>query len=438
MKTIALIPALLFGLILPVQAGDDLRPAIEADYAYLEDLYIHLHQNPELSYHEDDTAARLAAELSGLGYDVTQNVGGHGLVAVLENGEGPTLMLRADMDALPVAEQTGLPYASTVTTTDEGGANVPVMHACGHDVHMTVFVGTARRLAALRDQWSGTLVLIGQPAEERGAGAEAMLEDGLYERFPLPDYVVALHTAAHLPAGTVGLVDGWALANVDSVDITVHGVGGHGSMPHTTRDPILIGAQIVNNLQTIVSRNISPQSPAVITVGSFHGGTKHNIISDRVDMQLTVRSYADDVRAQLLNGIRRVTENTARALGISEDNLPDVRIREEEYTPSTYNDPELGARIARVLDDNENIRIIEDKPTMAGEDFSRYGRTDHDIPAYMLWLGSVAPERYREAQAGGSDLPSLHSPFFAPLPEPTIKTGVAAMTDIALDILAEE
>ena len=418
----------------PAQAGEALAEAVAADLSYLRDLYVEFHKNPELSYHEEKSSARMAGELRSLGFEVTENVGGFGIVGVLENGPGPTVLLRADMDALPVREQTGLDYASVVTTLNDDGLEVPVMHACGHDIHMTVFVGTARRLAALKDQWSGTLVMIGQPAEERGAGARAMLEDGLFERFPRPDYNLALHTSSFLPAGTLGFAPGWALANVDSVDITVRGIGGHGSTPHLTKDPIVIASQIVLGLQTIVSREISPQEPAVVTVGSIHGGLKHNIISDEVKLQITVRSYSDEVRAKLLSAIERIAVNTGRVAGLPEDLLPIYYLHAEEATPSTYNDPQLTERLMATLADVASGGVIKVPPVMGGEDFSRYGRVDPNIPSVIFWLGGVDPEKFKAVGGDVSQLPSLHSPLFAPLPDPTITTGVNAMTTAALDL----
>ncbi|MEQ8850244.1 MAG: amidohydrolase [Phycisphaerales bacterium] len=411
-------------------------PALaDGDYPYLEALYKHLHANPELSFQEEQTAARMASELRTLGFDVTTGIGGHGVVGVMENGDGPTLLIRADMDALPVKEATGLPYASRVTAIEQTGQEVAVMHACGHDVHMTVWVGTARRLVASKDDWSGTLVMIAQPAEERGAGAKAMLEDGLFDRFPRPDANIALHVSGGHPAGSVGFVPGWAMANVDSVDITVHGMPGHGSAPHTTKDPVVIASQIVLNLQTIVSREIDPLKPAVVTVGSFHAGTKHNIISDRADLQLTVRSYDDEVRSQLLAAIERIAINTARTAGLPEDMLPDVQVK-DEFTPSLYNDPELTARVesaigAAIGEDN----VLPASPVMGGEDFARYGRQDPPIPSVMFRLGAISEELYEGSQRRGVVLPSLHTPFFAPDPEPTITTGVTAMTAAAMEIL---
>lgn len=381
---------------------------------------------------------KIAAELDGLGFKVTENVGGFGLVGVLENGEGPTVLIRTDLDALPLKEQTGLSYASVAKAINQVGDEVFVMHACGHDIHMSAFIGTARRLVELKDTWRGTLVMIGQPAEERGAGARAMLEDGLYERFPLPDYNLALHDGAGAPAGTVGYTPGYALANVDSVDIIVHGIGGHGAYPHTTKDPVVLAAQIVVELQTLVSRVISPLDPGVVTVGSIHGGTKHNIISDKVTLQLTVRSYTDEVRSTLLDGIKRIAENLGRAAGLPEDKLPEVTVREDEHTPSTYNDPELAERVTDAMRAAGAAGIIKEMPpVMGGEDFSEYGRTEEKIPGLIFWIGAVNPEEYAATVAAGGSFPSLHSPFFAPDPEPTIKTGVRTMTIAALELLAK-
>ncbi|MEE8294977.1 MAG: amidohydrolase [Sphingomonadales bacterium] len=431
--------ALGFGLLAsPAVANEALYQAIDEDYAYLEELYLYLHQNPELSYQEEQTMHKIAAELDGLGFDVTENVGGFGLVGVLKNGEGPTVMIRTDLDALPLQEQTGKPYASVAKAINQVGDEVFVMHACGHDIHMSAFVGTARRLVELKDQWRGTLVMIGQPAEERGGGARAMLEDGLYERFPLPDYNLALHDGAGAPAGMVGYTPGYALANVDSVDIVVHGIGGHGAYPHTTKDPVVLAAQIVVELQTLVSRVISPLEPGVVTVGSIHGGTKHNIISDEVKLQLTVRSYTDEVRATLLDGIKRIAENLGRAAGLPEDKLPEVTVREDEHTPSTYNDPALSERLSNAMRTAQAAGIIiETPPVMGGEDFSEFGRTDEKIPSFIFWIGAVNPEEYAATIAAGGTFPSLHSPFFAPDPEPTIKTGVRAMTIAALELLGK-
>jgi len=405
------------------------------DYAALEKLYQHLHRNPELSFKEEKTAARLAKELRQAGFKVTMKVGGFGVVGVLENGAGPVVMLRADMDALPVPEQTGLPYASTVTAVDDLGKTVPVTHACGHDVHMTVWAGTARRLAAMKDQWHGTLMMVAEPAEERGAGARAMLRDGLFELFPRPDFVFGLHASAEIPAGQVGWVPGYAFANVDMVDVAVRGVGGHGAFPHKTRDPVVLSAQIINALQTLVSREMVPGEAGVVTVGSIHGGLKHNVIPDRVDLQLTVRSYTDENRKLLLDGIRRIAEGQARSAGIPENLLPEVSIR-DEYTPALYNDPELTQRLVTAMQNRLGAeRLVQWQPVMGGDDFSEYGRVEPRIPIAYFWLGAVDPEKVKAAEAAGEELPSLHSSQFAPLPEPTLRTGVDAMTAAALELL---
>lgn len=432
-------PLLLFLLLMPkmLAAETGLRAAIEQDYPYLESLYLQLHQNPEISFHEKATAARMAKELRLAGFEVTEHVGGYGVVGVMKNGKGPVILLRTDMDALPVREMTGLSYASKVRTVDDQGNEVSVMHACGHDIHMTVFAGTARRLSTIRNQWQGTIVMIAQPAEERGSGARAMLKDGLFSRFPRPDFNLGLHDSSESPAGTIQYVSGYAMANVDSVDITVHGIGGHGAYPDLSKDPIVLSAQIINALQTLVSREIPPIEAGVVTVGSIHGGTKHNIIPDEVQMQLTVRSYTDKVRDKLLNGIKRIARYHALAMGLPEDKLPEVTI-EDEHTPSLYNDPELTERMSSLLKRTlGDARVSEARPVMGGEDFSEYGRVEPRIPSLFLWLGAVAPEKYQQSKTNGTPLPSLHSPFFAPLPKPTIETGVEVMTTMALELLGK-
>ncbi|WP_291845306.1 amidohydrolase [Maricaulis sp.] len=420
-------------------AGDDaLRHAIAADYeTHLEALYEHFHANPELSFRETETAARLASELRALGFEVTEGVGQTGIVAVMENGEGPTLMLRADMDGLPVPEQTGLDYASEVLGTDLRGVESPVMHACAHDTHMTALVGAARQLVERTDEWSGTLVLIGQPAEELGEGAVAMIEDGLFERFPLPDFNVSFHTFSAIPTGTITYVPGYAMANVDSVDIYVQGRGGHGAYPHTTKDPIYLASQIVVSLQSLVSREVSPLEPAVVTVGAFNAGTKHNIISDNAHLQLTVRSYTDEVRAQLLSGIRRIAASQAASYGLTPDEYPRVEI-EETYTPALYNSPDLAARAVDVMRSRFGTdAVVETSPVMGGEDFSQYHRTEHNIPTFMFWVGGTTQETLEDYGARGLVPPSNHSPFFAPDdPQGSITQATEAMTAVALDILA--
>ncbi|MDE0455300.1 MAG: amidohydrolase [Gammaproteobacteria bacterium] len=404
---------------------------------YMEELYLHFHSNPELSLYEFETAARMAEEFAAAGYEVTSEVGGTGVVGVLRNGEGPTVMIRGDMDGLPVKELTRVPYASTVTTVDEQGRRVPVMHACGHDIHITNLIGVARKLVSMRDSWSGTVVLVAQPAEERGLGARAMIEDGLFKRFPRPDYNLGLHVTANLPAGQAGYKPEFAMANVDSVDITVHGTGGHGAAPHLTHDPIVLSSYIVTALQTLVARNLNPIDQGVVTVGSIHGGTKHNIISDRVDLQLTVRSYSDENRALLLEGISRIARAQALAMGLPEDRLPDVTVK-NEYTPALYNDPDLSNRLAGVLRAELGDANVElSKPVMGGEDFARFGRTEERIPGFYFWLGAADPEQYARAEARGIKLPATHSPFFLPSYEKTLETGVRVMTAAALELLAK-
>lgn len=412
----------------------DIKSDIAADYDYLEKLYIHLHQNPELSLQEEKSSKRVAAELKKAGFDVTSNFGGYGVVAVMKNGDGPTVMIRADMDGLPVPEQTGLEYASKATTKNEAGETVPVMHACGHDVHMTSLVGTARRLAAMKDQWSGTLVMIGQPAEEQVKGAVAMLEEGLFEKFPKPDYNLALHVSPDIAAGNIGMVSGYALANVDSADIAIHGIGGHGAYPHTTKDPVVLGAYIVTALQTLVARETSPFESGVVTVGSIHAGTKHNIISNKAHLQITIRSYSEEVRENLKSGIERIARGQAIAFGLPEELMPEVTF--SEGTPSTYNNPELTARIYKALENRMgDDRVVDGKPVMAAEDFSLFGRTEDKIPSLMLWLGATPAELMAKVAKGEAKAPGLHSPFFKPDREPTIKGGVEAMTQAALELL---
>ena len=409
----------------------------QAEQDYMEELYLHFHSNPELSLYEFETAARMAEEFAAPGYEVTSEVGGTGVVGVLRNGEGPTVMIRGDMDGLPVKELTRVSYASTVTTIDEQGRRVPVMHACGHDIHITNLIGVARKLVSMRDSWSGTVVLVAQPAEERGLGARAMIEDGLFKRFPRPDYNLGLHVTANLPAGQAGYKPEFAMANVDSVDIIVHGTGGHGAAPHLTHDPIVLSAYIVTALQTLVARNLNPIDQGVVTVGSIHGGTKHNIISDRVDLQLTVRSYSDENRALLLEGIARIARSQALAMGLPEDRLPEVIVK-NEYTPALYNDPDLSNRLAGVLRAELGDANVEvSKPVMGGEDFARFGRTEERIPGFYFWLGAADPEQYARAEARGLKLPATHSPFFLPSYEKTLETGVRVMTAAALELLAK-
>jgi amidohydrolase len=416
----------------PIQ--DSIKSTVTQEYSSLFELYKHLHSHPELSLHEKETAKRMANELRKVGCEVTEKVGGHGVVGVFKNGSGPTVLVRCDMDALPVKEQTELPYASKVTTKDDTGNEVSVMHACGHDIHMTAITGVARVLTQLRDRWSGTLVFIAQPAEEKGDGAKKMLADGLFTRFPKPNFCLALHDSAELPTGSVGYVEGYALANVDSVDITVRGVGGHGAYPHTTKDPVVLASQIVVALQTIVSREIPPTEPAVVTVGSFHAGTKHNIIPAEAKLQLTLRSYTDEVRAQTIEAVKRIARSQAISAGLPEDRLPIVTVS-DEFTPATYNDPILAQRMAGVWSQWFGVtNVVKSKPVMGGEDFGRYGRTGDKVPCLIFWVGAQKAEIVEESKRTGKPLPSLHSPFFAPVPEPTIKTAVTAMCAAVLEL----
>lgn len=426
--------------------GSGLDARVEGEVPALFEIFKQLHANPELSYQEVDTAKYVAKELRRLGFEVTEGVGNYGVegrvsygvVAVMKNGAGPTIMVRTDLDGLPIQEDSGLPYASVAKGINDDGSEVFVMHACGHDLHMTSWLGTARVLSQMQDAWSGTLVFVGQPAEERGTGAEAMLNDGLFERFPKPDYALAWHSNATLPAGNVGLVSGYALAAVDSVDIIVQGKGGHGAWPHTTKDPVTLAAQIIVNLQTIVSRQVSPLDPAVVTVGSIHGGTKHNVIPNEVKLQLTVRSYKSEVRQRVLESIRDVAQNTARAQGWPDDLLPIVEIHQSEGTPATLNDPELIERAAQVFGatlGEERIHFLD--PVMGGEDFSFFG-IEGEIPIAVLWLGAIDPAVIEAAAAEGRILPSLHSSGFRADAPPAIRTGVTGMTALVLDLMARK
>ncbi|QDV10729.1 putative hydrolase YxeP [Rosistilla oblonga] len=402
--------------------------------SHLENLianYRWFHTHPELSFEERETSARIAKLWREAGFDVTTEVGGFGVVAILENGPGPCLMLRTDLDALPLVEKTQLAYASQVTTQNTDGTDTGVMHACGHDVHMTNLVGVAQFLAGHRNLWQGTLMLVGQPAEERGAGAKAMLEDGLFTRFQKPDFAIALHVGSDVAAGKVETLAGFAMANVDSVDITMIGRGGHGSAPHTTIDPIVQAAALVMDLQTIVSREIKPLDPAVVTVGSIHGGTKHNIIGDRCHLQLTVRSYDPLVREKLLAAIER----KAKAVAVSFA-APEPEISIAEGTPSLRNDDQLAARITTVFQKLlGEANVSTPTPSMGGEDFSRYGRAG--VPILMYRLGSVEARRLERYEELGTNPPSLHSSLYYPDIEPTLTTGLQTMVAAALEILGK-
>jgi hippurate hydrolase len=419
----------------PASAGA-ISDAVRGDLPMLMTVYKDLHANPELSMQEVRSPAKLAAEARKLGFTVTEKVGKTGVVAVMKNGEGPTLLIRADMDGLPVVEQTGLPFASKIRATARSGVETGVMHACGHDTHMTSWLGTAKRLAAMKDQWSGTLVMILQPGEETGEGAKAMLDDGLFTRFPKPDHVLAFHDAAAIPAGVIGITPGYALANVDSVDITVRGVGGHGAYPQTTKDPIVLASRIVTTLQTLVSRENDPANPAVVTVGSFQAGAKHNIISDEARLQLTVRSYKPEVRKLLLDGIRRIARGEAIAAGVPEDRMPVVTIRDGEFTPATFNTEGFSSRALELFTQNFGAqRVIKTPAVMGGEDFSRFYLADKSIQSLIFWVGGTPLKDYQAAGGDAAKLPSLHSPFWAPEAETVIATATEALTLAALDVL---
>lgn len=429
---------------LSTRAADGTAPAavaqkLAADYPSLLALYTDLHLHPELSLMEEKTAAKIAAELRAAGFEVTEKFGGTGVVGVLKNGAGPTLLVRTDLDGLPVLEETGLAYASKDRVTDLSGKDVPVMQACGHDLHMTIFTGTARQLSAHRDRWAGTLVFIGQPAEERGIGARAMLKEGIFQKFPKPDFAIAVHDSATLAAGTIGILEGFNWANVDTAEITVRGVGGHGAYPQTTKDPIVLAARIVTTLQTIVSRETRPVEPAVVTVGSIHGGTKSNVIPNEVKLQLTLRSYSDTVRRHTIEAVKRICRGEAIAAGIPEDLMPIVEVLEGEFTPASYNDPALTRRVRGALNEWLGAAAVQTiDPEMGGEDFGQFGRTLEKVPICMFRVGAVDPQKIAESQRTGAPLPSLHSSKFAPLPEPAIKTGVTALTAAALELLAKK
>ena len=412
-----------------------LSAEISRDISDLMTLYRDLHAHPELSGQETATAAKLASRLKAMQFDVTEKVGGTGVVAVMKNGEGPVLLIRADMDGLPVTEQTGLPFASKVRAKTADGIESGVMHACGHDTHMTAFIETARLLSSRKGSWRGTLVMILQPAEEVGRGARMMLEDGLFTRFPHPTHAIAFHDAANLPAGTIGYTPGYALANVDSVDIVVRGTGGHGAYPQTAKDPIVLGARIVGALQTLVSREQDPLDPAVVTVGSFVGGAKHNIIPDEAKLLLTVRSYSDETRERLIRGIERIARGEAIAAGVPDDRMPVVSVK-DEFTPAAYNPPAFANEMAGLLKAHfPEGRVIETKPSMGGEDFGRYYRADKSINSFIFWVGGVPADQMAKAAAGQLTLPSLHSPFWAPEADKVIATASEAMTVLALNIL---
>ena len=407
-------------------------------------IYKDLHSHPELSWHEEKTSAFVAKELRATGCEVTANFGkydnpnlkSYGVIGIMKNGTGPTVLVRTDMDALPVHEETGLPYASNVVTKNDEGKDVPVGHMCGHDAHMSAFIGTARALQRLKDQWAGTIMFVAQPAEETGNGARSLLKGGLYNRFGKPDFALGFHDKADLQTGHIGITPGYTSANVDSVDVTVRGVGGHGGYPHKTKDPVVLAAEMINAWQTIASRENNPLDPIVVTVGSIHGGTKHNIIPDEVKMQLTVRTYKSDVRDRVLKAIDEIAKGIANAGGVPVDRAPIVNALNNQFTPATYNNPDLTKRLVAVWKNvlgADNVEIVD--PTMGGDDFSEYSLPDHSIPAVDFHIGAVDPEKIVQFKKEGKELPSLHSSKFAPVPEPTIRVGIIGMTSAVLELM---
>lgn len=422
--------------------AQDVAGVVDQEVPDVVAVYKNLHRHPELSHHEVQTSAFLADQLRKAGYQVTEHVGkyadgsqAYGVVAIMKNGPGPGLLVRTDMDALPVTEATGLPYASTVRSKNDAGQDVGVMHACGHDIHMATMVGFARAMARLKSQWHGTLMLVGQPSEETIDGAKAMLADHLYERFGRPDMAIALHDYP-FSAGKVSVVSGYALASSTAVDVVMRGVGAHGAAPDTGKDPIMMAGEFIVALQTVVSRSTPPREPAVITVGDIHGGTKRNVIPDQVKLELSVRAYNEKIRQELLEGIEREARGVAIGAGVPKDRMPIVTVLANEQTPAMYNDLALSARIQKVFVRTFGAgNVIDMTPIMASEDFGIFGLEDHKIPTVLFWLGADDPAKVAAAKAGGNPLPSLHSPFFQPLPEPTLRTGVTAMTSAALNLL---
>ncbi|HZE57939.1 MAG TPA: amidohydrolase [Chthoniobacterales bacterium] len=445
MKTVSS-SIVLLSILVPTLAVAQQTPQslADAELPSLLGIYKDIHTHPELSGYEERTAALVAKELRAAGCQVTEHLGkyensklkGYGVVGVMKNGDGPTVLVRTDMDALPVEEDTGLPYASKVVAKNDEGKDVHIMHACGHDVHIAGFIGTVRALAKLKDQWHGTIVFVGQPAEETGNGARALLKDGLYEKFGKPNFALGFHDKADLETGRIGVTEGYTTANVDSVDVTVRGVGGHGAYPHKTKDPIVLAAEMINDWQTIASRESNPLDPIVVTVGSIHGGTKRNIIPDEVKMQLTVRTYKPETRERVLAAIDRIAKGCATAAGVPPERAPIVTVSKDEFCPATYNNPELTKRLITVWKSSlgeENVKIVD--AVMGGEDFSEYTLPDHSIPAVNFHFGAVEPAKIAEYKQKGKELPTLHSSKFAPVPEPTIRTGVVAMTDAVLELM---
>ena len=438
-KNLMILLCLLFSL--AGTAQDKLKMQIESVIKSIEDehyeTYKYLHAHPELSLMEFETSKKMAQHLGDMGFLLSRNFSGNSLVGLLENGDGPVIMLRTDMDALPIKEETGLPYASRMLMEDAAGNRLPAMHACGHDMHMTLWLGTLNTLVQMKEQWSGTIIAIAQQAEEVSAGAGRMIEAGLFTKFPVPDYALAYHVNAGLPAGSIGYYPGPIFGGVSFVDIHVHGYGGHGAMPHTTIDPVVLASRMVLAIQTLVSREIEPYQPAVVTVGSIHGGSKHNVIPDRVDMQLTVRFFEDRVYEQIITGLERITRGIAVSAGLPEEKMPEV-IPLEGLTPPVANDPGLVNRAVVSMEEmlgKENIHLVN--PSTVGEDFGMYGRTEEQVPIALFWLGAVEHNKYYDHTENGSPLPGLHNAAFHPDFYPTFRGGVAAMTKTMIDLFKE-
>ncbi|PKP29569.1 MAG: amidohydrolase [Bacteroidetes bacterium HGW-Bacteroidetes-17] len=408
--------------------------AVEAQVQKTNELYVDLHQTPELSLMEFKTAEKMAYQLKQLGFEVTTNFGGNGVVGVFKNGDGKTIMLRTDMDALPIKENTGLPYASSIVMNNSEGIESPVMHACGHDMHMTTWLGILTTLVELKNEWKGTILAIAQPAEEISGGSIEMINAGLFKKFPKPDVALCYHVSAEIPAGEIGYFPGPIFAGVNSVNLTIFGVGGHGAMPHTTVDPIVLASRTVLALQTIVSREINPFNPAVVTIGSIHGGSKHNIIPDEVNMQLTIRFFTDEVYAEICEAINRIPKGIAISAGLPEDKWPKVEIK-KEFTPPVANNPELVLSTVKSMQEilgEENVYQVN--PATVGEDFGKYGRTEEKIPIALFWLGSVNRQKYDDYLNNAKVLPGLHNSAYLPDFEPTFKTGVAAMSKSVINL----
>jgi hippurate hydrolase len=442
MKHFAIVASMACVLSAPVLA-QDLGRFVDGELSGLVNTYKGIHAHPELSHHEEMTAALLASELRKAGFTVTEHVGkypdgtqGYGVVAILENGSGPRLLIRTDLDALPIVEETGLSYASHVTSKNQAGQEVGVMHACGHDVHVTTMIGTARALANSRTRWHGTVMLIGQPSEETLDGAKAMLADHLYERFGTPNLAIALHDTNGRAAGTVAITGGPALAGVTSVDVTLRGIGGHGAQPQNGKDPVVMAGEFIVQVQTIVSRQENPRDPSVVTIGDIHGGTKRNVIPNEVKLEFTTRAFSDKSMQIILDGIRRAAQGVALAAGVPEDRQPIVTILANESGPVTYNDPALTARVKAALVNALGAQnVFDEDPIMASEDFGLFGLDGHRIPTVMFWLGAMDPKKLAAAQAAGKSLPGPHTSLFEPVPEPTLRTGVTTMTSVAIALL---